>query len=386
MFLNDRSRRDFLVAGGLGTLGTLVGGQSSTTGRRILYVGTYTSGRSEGIYIFRFNNSNGKLEYSNTVKGVAEPSFLAIDGKNRYLYSVNETTEFAGKSSGALSAFSIDRNTGNLTLLNQRASLGGSPCHVIVDATGRFVLVANYAGGNVAVFPILANGSLGEATHMVQHEGSGPNKERQEGPHAHCVMLDQSNRYAFAVDLGLDKVMIYRFDSKLGKLTPASSQWAQLKSGAGPRHFVFHPNGNFAYVINELDSTLTAFRYDSVNGGLDAMQTVSTLPQGFSGASYCADLHLSPSGKFLYGSNRGHNSIVVFGVDGNTGKLIYVEHADTQGKTPRNFTIDPMGRFLLVANQQSDNIVTLRIDQSTGRLKPTGDVAEVPTPVCLRFL
>jgi len=299
---------------------------------------------------------------------------------------VNETTQFAGKPTGALSAFSIDRNIGNLTLLNQRASLGGAPCHLSVDAAGRFVMVANYAGGNVSVFPILSDGSLGEATDTAQHQGSGPNKDRQEGPHAHCVMLDQSNRYAFAVDLGLDKIMIYRFDGQRGKLSPASPHWAQLTPGAGPRHFVFHPNGKFTYVINELNSTITAFRYDSVSGALDSIQTVSTLPQLFSRISYCADLHFSPSGKFLYGSNRGHNSIVVFSVDGSTGMLTYVQHADTQGKTPRNFTIDPMGRFLLVANQQSDTIVTLRIDQSTGRLKPTGYVAEVPTPVCLKFL
>ena len=386
MSSKDRSRRDFIVAGGLGALGVLVEGQRSQNRQRILYVGTYTSGKSEGIYIFKFKESTGELVHSNTVKGVIEPSFLAIDGKGRFLYSVNETTEFKGKPTGGLSAFSIDRNSGNLSLLNQQASLGGSPCHLIVDATARFVLVANYTGGNISVFPIRADGSLGEATETIQHHGSGPNKERQEGPHAHCVMLDQSNRYAFAVDLGLDKVLIYRFDTNNGKLTPGSQPWAQVKPGAGPRHFVFHPNGKFAYVINELDSTLTAFRYDAARGALNLIDAVSTLPQGFSGTSYCADLHFSPSGKFLYGSNRGHNSIVVFGVDGGTGKLTYVEHADTQGKTPRNFTIDSTGRFLLVANQQTDTVVALRIDPGTGRLKPTGHVAEVPTPVCLKFL
>jgi 6-phosphogluconolactonase len=386
MSLKDRARRDFIVAGGLGALGALVQGQNPQNRQRILYVGTYTSVKSEGIYIFTFKESTGELVHSSTVKGVVEPSFLAIDGKGRFLYSVNETTEFAGKPTGALSAFSIDRNTGNLSLLNQRASLGGSPCHVIVDATARFVLVANYTGGNVSVFPIRVDGSLGEATDTVQHHGSGPNKERQEAPHAHCVMLDKSNRYAFVVDLGLDKIMVYRFDERNGKFTPANPQWVQLKPGAGPRHFVFHPNSKFAYVINELDSTLTAFTFNSVKGGLVSIQTVSTLPHGFSGTSYCADLHFSPSGKFLYGSNRGHNSIVVFGVDGSTGKLTYLEHAETQGKTPRNFTIDPTGRFLLAANQHSDTVVTLRIDQNTGRLKPTGLVAEVPTPVCLKFL
>jgi 6-phosphogluconolactonase len=332
------------------------------------------------------NSSSGELRHLNTVKRVIDPSFLAVDGKRRFLYAVNELSEFAGKPGGALSAFSIDQKTGDLNLLNQQPSLGGAPCYVITDAMGRFVLVANYTGGNVSVFPVLRDGSLGTATDMVQHQGSGANKERQDAPHAHFVILDRSNRYAFAADLGLDKIMIYHFDAKAGKLIPARQPWAQLKPGAGPRHFIFHPNGRCAYVINELDSTLTAFSYGEANGTLRSMQTVSALPTGFSGKNDCADLHLSPSGKFLYGSNRGHNSIVVFAINASTGKLEYLEHASTQGKTPRNFTLDPTGRFLLVANQESDTVVTLRIDPVTGRLKPTSHVAEVPTPVCLRFL
>ncbi len=390
MSVNSRSRRDFLCAGGIGVLGGFAfrGIAQATRATRsvTLYIGTYTSGKSEGIYIYRMDPSTGELKYFNTVKRVIDPSFLAVDGRRRFLYAVNELTEFAGKPGGALSAFTIERQTGDLHLLNQQPSLGGAPCNVIVDATGRFVLTANYAGGNVSVFPVLSDGSLGTATDMVQHHGSGANKERQEAPHAHCIILDRSNRYAFAADLGLDKVMIYRFDAKAGKLTPASQPWTQLKPGAGPRHFVFHPSGKYAYVINELDSTLTAFAYNSVNGTLSSMQTVSALPGDFSGNNDCADLHVSPSGKFLYGSNRGHNSIVVFAINESTGKLTYLEHTATQGKTPRNFTIDPTGKFLLVANQESDSVVTLRIDPATGRLKPTGLVAQVPTPVCLRFL
>ena len=224
------------------------------------------------------------------------------------------------------------------------------------------------------------------ASDVEQHRGSRVNKERREGPHAHCTILDSSNRYAFASDLGLDRVMIYRFDARNGKLRPAKEPWAQLEPGAGPRHLAFHPNGKFFYVINELNSTLNAYSYDPLHGTLRSMQTVSTLPKDYSGQNNCADLHVSPSGKFLYGSNRGHNSIVVFAVNENTGKLEYLEHASTGGKTPRNFAIDPAGRFLLAANQASDTIVTLGIDQLTGRLKPTGYVAEVPAPVCLKFV
>ena len=390
MSLTNRSRRGFLWSGGIGVLGAFafrgITRARQTTRSLTLYIGTYTSGKSEGIYIYRMNVSSGELKYFNTVKRVIDPSFLAVDGKRRFLYAVNELAEFAGKPGGALSAFSIDQKTGDLSLLNQQPSLGGAPCHVIVDATGRFVLVANYAGGNVSVIPVMRDGSLGTATDMVQHHGSGVNKERQEAPHAHCVTLDRSNRYAFVADLGLDRVMIYHFDAKAGKLMPARQPWAQLKPGAGPRHFTFHPNGRFAYDINELDSTLTVFSYDVVDGTLSSLQSISALPVDFSGNNDCADLHVSRSGKFLYGSNRGHNSIVVFAINESTGKLTYLEHAATQGKTPRNFAVDPTGRFLLVANQESDTVVTLRIDPVTGRLKPTGHVAEVPTPVCLKFL
>lgn len=384
-------RRDFLRVGGIATLGSFAFRGTELTLEKTreltLYVGTYTSGKSEGIYIYRMNLETGELKPFDSIKAV-NPSFLTINsvnGSRRYLYAVNEVTEFAGKSSGAVSAFSIDPTTGILKFLNQQASMGADPCHVIVDQTGRFVLVANYTGGNVSVFPIQPDSSLGPATDLVQHHGSSI-KEHQEGPHAHCIILDRANRYALASDLGLDKVMIYRFDSKIGKLAPNKQPWAKLKPGAGPRHLTFHSNGKYLYVINELDSTLTAFSYKAIDGTLRAIQTVSTLPKNFSGHNDCADVHVSPSGKFLYGSNRGHNSIVVFAINQVTGKLDYLENASTQGKTPRNFTIDPTGRFLLAANQESDTIVTLHIDPVTGRLKPTGHVAEVPAPVCLKLV
>jgi len=381
------SRREFLKTGAIGALGASIFRRTAWPhGARelTLYVGTYTSGNSEGIYVYRVDQASGELKRFTSIKSV-NPSFLAIDRSRRYLYAVNEVPEFAGQSSGAVSAFAIDSRTGNLRFLNQQASLGADPCHLTVDRNRKFLLVANYTGGNLAVLPIQRDGILGPATSFVQHEGSSI-KEQQKGPHAHCIILDHSNRYALAADLGIDKVMIYRYDALTGKLKPNNQPWAQLNPGAGPRSLTLHPRGRYAYVINELDSTMTVFRYERGNGTLRLLETVSTLPSDFSGQSYCADLHVSPSGKFLYGSNRGHNSIVVFAINEDTGRLKYVEHVSTQGKWPRNFTIDPTGSFLLVANQHTDNVVTFRIDPQTGKLSSIDHVAEIPTPVCLKFM
>ncbi len=352
----------------------------------LVYIGTYTSGKSEGIYVYRMDKSSGTLEFSSKATGVDNPSFLAIHPQQRYLYAVNEIGEFAGKPSGAVSAFSIEEKTGELTYLNQQPSHGTSPCHLSVDKTGQFVLVANYGGGSVCVLPIQDDGQLGEAIDFIQHQGSSINPQRQEGPHAHSITLDAANRYAFAADLGLDKIMIYQLDLTQGKLKPNDEPWAQVKAGAGPRHFDFHPNGKYAYLINELDNTLIAFTYDETRGTLREIQTVPTLPEDFEGTSHTADVHVSPSEKFVYGSNRGHDSIVIYAIDEDTGKLTYVGHELTQGKSPRNFVIDPTGTFLLAANHGTDNIVTFRIDQQTGRLMPTGHVTEVPTAVCLKII
>jgi 6-phosphogluconolactonase len=382
-------RREFIGLSTLGVLGLSSGARifaneliAPSPRELLLYVGTYTSGKSEGIYVYKFDLSSGEFKHLATAKGIVDPSFLAIDPRRRHLYAVNEIDEFGGKPGGAVSAFKVDLQTGNLQFLNQQPSLGGAPCYVTVDKLGKFVLVANYGSGNAAVLPINDSG-LGKPVDMVQHGGSSVDPERQKGPHAHNVILDKTNRHAFVTDLGLDKIMIYRFDGSNGKLTPNGAPWVKLKPGAGPRHFTFHPNGRWAYVINELDSTLTAFSYESGSGSLKEMQTVSTLPTGFSAGNSCADVHVSPSGKFLYGSNRGHDSIVVFSINPGTGKLTFVEHVSTGGKTPRNFTIDPTGAFLLAANQKSDNVVSFRIDATSGRLRPTGHVAEIPTPVCL---
>ncbi len=375
MTVDNFSRRQFLGAGLLGAFACRAHAWPNQS--RFLYVGTYTSGKSEGIYGYQMDALSGKLTRVNSIKSI-NPSFLAIDRTKRYLYAVNEVGEYAGKPGGGVSAYEIER--GNLRLLNEQATQGADPCYLSMDHKRRALLVANYTGGSVTVLPIRSDGTLGMVMDVEQHEGAGV-KEQQKGPHAHCIILDHLERYALSADLGIDKVMIYRFD---GKLTPAKQPYAELQAGAGPRHLTLHPNGKYLYVINELDSTMTAFGYN--NGTLIHIDTVSTLPSDFSGVSYCADVHVSPSGKFLYGSNRGHNSIVVFEIDPRTGKFKLVEHVSTEGNWPRNFTLDPSGRFLLVANQRTDNVVTFSIDARTGRLTPTGNIEEIPSPVCLKFL
>jgi 6-phosphogluconolactonase len=385
--LDKVSRRQFMKAGGIGLLGAIAARANapSIPERELtLYVGTYTSGKSEGIYGYHMDASTGALTRFTSIKSV-NPSFLTIDRGKRFLYAVNEFGEFLGKPGGAVSAFAIDPLTRNLRLLNEQATLGADPCYLSVDSRKRTLLVANYTGGNVSVMPLRSDGTLGMVAEVKQHDGSGP-KEQQKGPHAHCIILDRSERHALAADLGVDKVMIYRFDRSTGKLSPATQPFAELKAGAGPRHLTFHPSGKYLYVISELDSTMTGFKYNEQNGTLTEIETVSTLPGDFTGVSYCADVHVSPSGRFLYGSNRGHNSIVVFEIDRRTGKLTLIEHVLTGGNWPRNFTIDPMGRFLLVANQRSDNVVVFSIDARSGRLQPANVNEEIPSPVCLRFI
>ena len=352
----------------------------------MVYVGTYTNGESEGIYLYRLDAGNGALSHVGTTAGVENPSYLALDPARRFLYAVNETMSFEGEPGGGITSFAVDGATGALTPINRRPTLGGAPCYVTVDRTGRNVLVANYMGGNVVVFQADAEGRLSPATDDRRHEGRGPNPERQEGPHAHMIALDPEERFALAADLGLDKIMVYRFDAERGSLTPNDPAAAELHPGAGPRHFAFHPDGRRVYVINELDSTVTVFGYDAREGALRAVQTLSTLPEGFDGHSQCADIHVHPSGRFLYGSNRGHDSIVVYAIDAATGQLTRIGHQSTGGAWPRNFAIDPTGTFLLVANQRSDTVHTLRIDGETGQLEPTGHVAEIPAPVCLKIV
>ena len=356
------------------------------TEKLLVFVGTYTRRGSEGIYVYRMDGSSGALEFASKATGIVDPSFLAIDPRQRNLYAVNEIDEFGGKASGAVTAYSIDQRTGDLTMLNQQPTLGTGPCNLVVDATGKFVIVANYQGGSVCVLPIQDDGSLGEATDFVQHEGSSIDPNRQQEPHAHSVTLDPANRYLIVADLGIDKLMVYRLDLDQGKLLPNDPPSTSVEPGAGPRHFEFHPNGRIAYLINEIGNTVTSYNYDAQRGALTEIATVPTLPADYSETSHTADIHVSPSGEFVYGSNRGHDSIAIFRTDGDTGKLAFVGHQSTQGEVPRNFAIDPTGTFLLAANQNTDTIVTFRIDGRTGELSPTGEVTQVPAPVCIKMI
>lgn len=356
---------------------------AGSTASIYLFVGTYTepeNSQSEGIYIYRMDTS-GNLTPQSIAKGVANPSFLAIHPSHNYLYAVNELKEFKGQSGGGVSAFAIDPASGYLTLLNTQPSQGEEPCYISIDGTGRYALVANYTSGNIALFPIEVGGKLGPVIQAIQEFGSSINPERQEGPHAHCFLPDPGNTFALEANLGIDKLLVYQMDIDQGRLDKHAE--VLVHPGAGPRHLAFNPKGQYLFLINELNNTLTSYRYQS--GSLQELHTVSTLPAGFNGKNSCADIHITPDGKFLYGSNRGHDSIVCFQVDEKTGALSYQAHTPTGGQEPRNFVIDPRGEFLLVANQKSNNIVTFKIDPDTGSLIKTGVETNVPTPVCLKF-
>ena len=372
------------------SLVSLTVAKDSPKDKYLLFVGTYTDKESKGIYAYRFDAASFELTPLGVAAETANPSFLAIDPSRRFLYAVNEVQKYKGASSGSVSAFGINRQTGKLSLLNEVASRGADPCYVAFDKTGKYALVANYTGGSVAVFPVRggggADGHLGESAAFVQHAGSSVNRERQGGPHAHWIETTPDNRFAIAVDLGLDELLVYRFDARAGSLSANDPPYAKLDPGAGPRHLAFHPNGKFAYVVNELQSSITAFSYDSRHGALHGLKTVSTLPKGFSGSNDAAEIQVHPSGKLLFASNRGQDSIAVFSIDINAGTLTLIDHFPTQGKTPRNFEIDPAGKFLFVANQDTNNIVIFRIDPNSGRLTPTGQTLHVPSPVCLKFM
>lgn len=383
------SRRSILQAIAVSGLTSFQGSRMQVFGasarEMLLYVGTYTNGKSEGIYIFRFNTSTGEMRRIGVASGISNPAYLSIDSNGRRLYSVNEVSEYHGSRSGYVTSFSIDGTNGTLSKLNEQASGGVGPCYITVDPSNRFVLIANYSSGSIAVLPIKADGSLGEAVETIQHKGSGANPQRQEGPHAHSVNLNRGGKFAFAADLGIDRILIYRFDSTTGKLTPNDPAFVQTRPGAGPRHFAIHPKSSSAYLINELDSTLTAYSLDDRTGTLKELETRSTLPDGFKGTSYCADVHVHPSGRFVYGSNRGHDSIAIFRIDERSTRIEAVGHESTRGRTPRNFLIDPTGSFLLAANQATDSVVVFRIDPKTGTLHMSGTPVEVPTPVCLKL-
>ena len=346
-----------------------------------VYFGTYTRGGSKGIYVSQLDLATGALTAPALAVATDNPTFLALSPDGRFIYAAGGAMTVDGARSGAVTAFAIDPGTGKLTLLNRQWSGGKGPCHVVVDAAGRHALAANYSSGSVVSLPIARDGRLGPARSVVQHKGSSVNTRRQSGPHAHSINLDAANRFAFAAD----KLFVYRFDPAAGTLTPHDPPAVTLAPGAGPRHFAFHPGGRFAYVINELNSTVTAMAYDRQAGTMTTLHTVTTLPANFTGSNSTAEVQVHPSGRFLYGSNRGHDSLAIFAVDAKTGRLRPLGHQSVGGRTPRNFGIDPTGRYILAANQNSNTIVVFRVDPATGLLKPTGSRITVASPVCVKF-
>jgi 6-phosphogluconolactonase len=351
-----------------------------------VFIGTYTGKNSKGIYRCTLDLASGQLTNPVLAGEATNPSFLAIHPNHRFLYAVGEIGNFGGKKSGGVSAFTIDPATGNLTALNQQSSGGADPCHIVVDKDGKHVLVANYTGGSACAVAILKDGKLGDSTAFAQHAGSSVNKQRQEAPHAHSINLDAANRFAFVADLGLDRVVIYKFDKASGNLKMNDPPFVSTAPGAGPRHFAFHPSGKTAYVINELENTINVLTYDPARGELKVAQTISTLPKDFTGKSNTAEVQVHPTGKFVYGSNRGHNSIAIFAVDSSTGELSAVGHQAHNIKTPRNFAIDPTGAFLIVANQDGNSLIVFRINPQTGELTSTGSTVECPMPVCVKMM
>lgn len=345
-----------------------------------VYFGTHRSGPGIGFSIAHFDTDTGALTKPEFIMEAVEPAFFVVPPDGKHLYTCN-----SGRP-GAISAYAIDPKSGHLTFLNQQPSGGDDPSYVCLDKTGRYALTANYLSGTIAALAIKPDGSLGDRTAFFQHTGSSVNPQRQMHPFAHSIIVDPSNRFVLVADLGVDKVFVYRFDEKTGSLTPNDPPFVTIKPGSGPRHVKFHPNGKWVYVISEIGSTVTGFNWDGAQGALTEFQTVSTLPEGFTNTSTCAELEIHPNGRFLYGSNRGHDSLAVFGIDETTGRLTPIQHVSTQGKTPRNFAFDPTAKWILCTNHGSNNAVVFRVDETTGRLTPVGQPVEVPYPFCERFL
>jgi 6-phosphogluconolactonase len=356
---------------------------SAGASRRV-WIGTYTEGStSKGIYTGLFDDQTGVLSALTVAAETPNPSFVVLHPNGRFLYAVNETHD-APEQSGLVTAYAIDADTGKLTELNHQLSRGADPCHLAIDATGRFLVVANYTAGNFSEYAVGADGRLSPSISLLTHWGGGPNKERQEGPHAHDVVFSHDNRHLLAVDLGLDRVFIYTFDPSNGDLKPTPQQSATTAPGAGPRHFAFHPDGRTAFSINELNSTITSYVWNGRAGTLKPGASVSTLPANFQGTNSTAEISVDAAGKFVYGSNRGHDSIAVFAVN-PAGRLSLVEHTPTGGKAPRHFTIDPTGRWLVAANQESNTLTVFRRDAASGRLTAVGTPQAAPKPVCVLF-
>lgn len=349
------------------------------------YIGTNTNRVDEGIYFCSFNSESGQFTIPQLAIEALNPNFIAFHPSGNFLYTVGDSNSPEPQKSGCVSAFSICKRTGKLSLINQVPSCGQTPCHIILDKAGKYVLVSNYSTGNLAVLPVGADGRLSEASTTIQHVGSSINSSRQQGPHIHSITLDPQNSFVFVADLGLDKIKIYRFNSDSGGVESDNMPCISLASGSGPRHFAFHPSGNYAYVINEMSNTITAFNYNPSNGVLSEVQTILTVPNGYKGDTYTSEIQVHPSGIYLYGSNRGHDSIAVFRID-NKGTLTLVDIQPCGGKWPRHFSIDPTGNWMLVGNEHSNRINLFSIDSKTGKLTQTESFISVPSPVCIKFL
>jgi 6-phosphogluconolactonase len=351
-----------------------------------LLIGTYTSGKSEGIYVYKFNSQTGESKFVSSAKA-SNPSFLAVSPNQKFVYAVHENADSTRFTvTGHVAAYAFDKIAGKLSFINKQESGGKHPCYVAADKTGKWVFAGNYSSGSLAVLPVKPNGSLDSAVQIVQHEGSSVVEGRQEEAHVHATVLSKDNKYLYVPDLGMDKLMIYERNTKSGKLAEAKMPFATTEPGTGPRHFDIHPNGKYGYLLEELTGSVSAYEINK-DGSLEQIQNISALPRDFDGAIGSADIHVSPDGKFLYASNRGEsNSIGIFKIESSTGLLIWVDHQSTLGKTPRNFNLDPTGNFLLVANQNSDEIVVFKRDKATGLLTDTGTRINVPNPVCLKWI
>lgn len=351
-----------------------------------LFVGTYTEpeqSTSEGVYVYRMDSSSGELKFESVIPSLINPSYLAVHPRLGTFYAVHEKGTFEGQPGGGVIALSFDPAHDGFEILNKQSSGGEDPCYISIDHTGRYALVANYTSGSVAMLPILPDGTLAPASDVVKHSGSSIHPHRQDKPYAHCILPDPDNRFALAVDLGIDKILVYRLDLEAGRLR----QYTEFKvaEGSGPRHLVFHPNGRYAYVVCELSSTLLGFRYQSEAGKLEQIQTIGTLPRGYDGTNSLADVHITQDGRYLYASNRGHDSLASFSIDSESGELAVLDHIPCGGNEPRGFEIAPGGKFLLAANQNSNNIVTFLIDPARGQLSRTGEEVELSMPVCVKF-
>lgn len=351
----------------------------------VAYVGTYTSGKSEGIYTFNLNTETGSLEKTGEPIKIDNPSYLALDKDRKYLYAALENGSFNGEYGGGVAACSIEKGTGKLKLLNSQPTKGMWPCHLCTDSINKHLFVANYKEGTLTVFPVNEDGSINSLSSIISHSGSGPNKERQEKAHVHYVILTPNEEYLCAIDLGIDSIMLYKFDQEQETLTSAKDLTVNIKSGSGPRHMEFHKDKKHAYLVNELSSEVAVLKYSPSDSSFEVIQYISTLPEGFDGISTCAAIHISPDGNFLYASNRGDDSIAIFSIDKTTGMLKFITTTSTKGECPRDFRIDPSGKFLFVANQDSNTIVPFEINPSTGLLTPLDSIVSIEKPVCIIF-